>query len=210
MTAHSSACSELLRAATYAAEKHRLGAPRKGQDAAPYINHPIAVANLLASEAGIDEVSVLQAALLHDVVEDTPTPISELEARFGPVVAGIVFEVTDDKSVPKEARKRLQVVNAPAKSKGAAWLKAADKTCNLREIVASPPPWELERKLAYFEHAAEVVRGLQHLTPRLLQLFEEAYALRASLRQDKAGCPPASGPEPLTREHLLKIHRGEA
>lgn len=178
MNAHFSACSEVLRAAAYAADKHRLGAPRKGKDATPYINHPIAVANLLTSEAQIDDVMVLQAALLHDVVEDTPTPLSELETQFGAAVASLVQEVTDDKSLPKEERKRLQVVKAASKSKGAAWLKAADKTCNLREIAASPPPWELERKLAYFEHAAQVVRGLQHLTPRLRELFEEAYALR--------------------------------
>jgi guanosine-3',5'-bis(diphosphate) 3'-pyrophosphohydrolase len=181
MTAHESACSELLRAAAYAAEKHRLGAPRKGKDAAPYINHPITVANLLASEAGIDDVAVLQAALLHDVVEDTPTPNAELELQFGAVVAGIVHEVTDDKSLPKQERKRLQVVNATGKSERAAWLKAADKTCNLREILASPPPWDLEVKLAYFEHAAEVVRKLQNLPPRLRELFEEAYALRTQL-----------------------------
>jgi GTP diphosphokinase / guanosine-3',5'-bis(diphosphate) 3'-diphosphatase len=181
MPAHPSACSELLRAAAYAAEKHKLGAPRKGKDAAPYVNHPIAVANLLASEARIDDIAVLQAALLHDVVEDTRTPIEEIEALFGAAVAGIVQEVTDDKSLPGAERKRLQIVNAPGKSQGAAWLKAADKTCNLREIVASAPPWELERKLAYFEHAAQVVRNLPHLPPRLRELFEEAYALRAQL-----------------------------
>jgi GTP diphosphokinase / guanosine-3',5'-bis(diphosphate) 3'-diphosphatase len=183
MTAHLFACSEILRAATYAAEKHSRGAPRKGKDAAPYINHPIAVANLLASEAHIEDVVVLQAALLHDVVEDTPTPISELEARFGPAVAGVVQEVTDDKSLTYEERKRLQVVNAASKSARAAWLKAADKTCNLREIVSAPPPWELERKLAYFEHAAQVVRNLVHLTPRLRELFEEAYALRTLINE---------------------------
>jgi GTP diphosphokinase / guanosine-3',5'-bis(diphosphate) 3'-diphosphatase len=186
MTAQLFACSEILRAAVYAAEKHRLGAPRKGKDAAPYINHPIAVANLLATEAQIGDVVVLQAALLHDVVEDTPTSLSELEVRFGPAVAGIVQEVTDDKSLPNEERKRLQIVKASSKSPGAAWLKAADKTCNLREIVSAPPPWELERKLAYFEHAAQVVRSLQHLTPRLRQLFEEAYALRSRLDEPDA------------------------
>jgi GTP diphosphokinase / guanosine-3',5'-bis(diphosphate) 3'-diphosphatase len=181
MKIHATVCSDILRAAAYAADKHRLGAPRKGADAAPYINHPLAVANLLATEAGIDDAVVLQAALLHDVAEDTPTPITELAAEFGPAVAGIVQEVTDDKALPKDERKRLQVVNAPSKSQGAALVKAADKICNLREIVAAPPPWDLAQKLAYFEHAAQVVRRLPHLPARMRDLFEQAYALRGSL-----------------------------
>jgi len=51
----------------------------------------------------------LQAALLHDTVEDTDTTMDEIEAEFGAEVAGIVAEVTDDKSLPKQERKRLQV-----------------------------------------------------------------------------------------------------
>ena len=148
---------------------------------------------LLASEAGIDDVVVLQAALLHDVVEDTPTSIADVQAEFGAAVASIVQELTDDKSLPKEERKRLQVVNAPSKSQGAAWVKAADKICNLREIVAAPPPWELARKLAYFDHAAAVVRRLPHLPARLRDLFEQAFALRDWLEQDllPSGAAPA-------------------
>jgi GTP diphosphokinase / guanosine-3',5'-bis(diphosphate) 3'-diphosphatase len=180
--AHSiSICSEILRAAAYAAEKHRKGPHRKGADATPYINHPLAVANLLATEVGIEDVTVLQAALLHDVVEDTGTTADELEAVFGKEVVGIVLEVSDDKRLPKEERKRLQIVNASHKSARAALVKAADKTCNLREIVSAPPPWPIERKHEYFEHAAKVVRQLPDLPPRLRELFEEAYALNAHL-----------------------------
>ena len=130
------ACSELLRPAAYAAARHRFTPPRKGADAAPYINHPLAVADFLAREAGIDDLVVLQAALLHDVLEDTPTAVAELLDRFGAEVTAIVQEVTDDKSLPQPERKRLQVANAPRKSKGAAWVKLADKCCNLREVIA--------------------------------------------------------------------------
>lgn len=183
MTTHQFVCSELLRAAAYAAQKHRLGPHRKGADAAPYINHPIAVANLLASAAGVEDVAVLQAALLHDVVEDTGTPLAEVQEQFGAAVAGLVDEVSDDKSLPPEERKRLQVTNAAKKSPGAAWIKVADKTCNLCEIVSAPPPWDLARKLAYFDHAAEVVRQLPHLPVQLRNLFEEAYARRSRLQE---------------------------
>src|SRR5687768_13721156 len=84
----------LLRAAAFAALKHR-DQRRKGQGATPYINHPLAVANVLANEARINDPVVLAAALLHDTVEDTETTHDELVAEFGVAIAGVVAEVTD-------------------------------------------------------------------------------------------------------------------
>jgi guanosine-3',5'-bis(diphosphate) 3'-pyrophosphohydrolase len=54
----------------------------------------------------------LAAAYLHDVVEDTKTTFDELEKEFGPEIAAIVRECTDDKSLPKDVRKRKQVEHA--------------------------------------------------------------------------------------------------
>jgi guanosine-3',5'-bis(diphosphate) 3'-pyrophosphohydrolase len=101
----------ILRAAAFAADKHR-NQRRKDADASPYINHPIALANVLA-QAGIDDTAVLAAALLHDTIEDTDTTTEELLDAFGAQIAGIVCEVTDDKSLPKAERKRLQIEHAP-------------------------------------------------------------------------------------------------
>src|SRR5205085_1751160 len=109
-----SICSGILRAVAYAADKHG-GQKRKGDAGVPYITHPIAVANLLATDLGIEDLAVLQAALLHDVVEDTGTSAEALAAEFGQEVVGIVLEVTDDKTLDKEVRKQLQVDNAPHK-----------------------------------------------------------------------------------------------
>ena len=64
--------AKVIKAADFAAKKHR-DQRRKGLDETPYINHPIGVANILANEGGIDDPIVLQAALLHDTVEDTDT-----------------------------------------------------------------------------------------------------------------------------------------
>ena len=50
--------------------------------------------------------------MLHDTVEDTDTTLDEIEERFGANIRKIVAEVTDDKSLPKEERKRLQIVHA--------------------------------------------------------------------------------------------------
>ena len=70
----------LLEALAFAAHKHR-DQRRKGGFAPPYINHPIAVAQVLAGEGGIDETAVLMAAVLHDTIEDTETTADELRAH---------------------------------------------------------------------------------------------------------------------------------
>src|ERR1700757_1814872 len=102
--------SRVLSAATFAAERHR-DQRRKGKDASPYINHPLALATLLA-ERGERAAALLMAALLHDTVEDTATTFEDIERSFGSEVADIVREVTDDKTLTKAERKRLQIEHA--------------------------------------------------------------------------------------------------
>lgn len=168
----------LLDAIGFAAERHR-NQRRKDYEASPYINHPIALANVLANEGGVTDVEVLQAAVLHDTIEDTETTFDDLASRFGARVADIVAEVTDDKSLPKEVRKQLQIEHAPHKTPEAALVKLADKICNLRDIAATPPAdWSLERRRAYFEWAKQVVDGLPKANDKLLEVFNAAYARR--------------------------------
>ncbi len=87
----------IVKAAQFAAEKHK-NQRRKDADASPYINHPLALASVLAVEGGIENPDVICAALLHDTIEDTKTSAEELEAIFGGKVTGIVLEVTDNKN----------------------------------------------------------------------------------------------------------------
>src|SRR5262249_43597128 len=129
--------TRLLQAIDFAAQKHS-GQRRKSADAAPYINHPLRVARLLAEVGGVEDEEVLIAAVLHDTLEDTPTPPDELEAAFGPAVRRLVQEVTDDKSLPKAERKRLQVAHAPGLSPGAALIKLADKIANVHDLAHAP------------------------------------------------------------------------
>lgn len=169
---------QLIAAIAFAAEKHR-NQRRKDADASPYINHPIALANLLANEAGIDDLRVLLAAVLHDTIEDTETTVLGLARNFGQDVANIVLEVTDDKALPKAERKRLQVEHAAAISRRAKLVKLADKICNLRDIASLPPAgWSVERKREYFDWAKAVVDGLRGVHPGLEHLFDEAYRAR--------------------------------
>ena len=114
------ALKSLIDAVAFAAQKHR-DQRRKDHHSSPYINHPIALAHVLAFEANVTDQVVLVAAVLHDTIEDTGTTAAELAERFGAEVAAIVEEVTDDKSLSSERRKLLQIEHAPhLSSRGAA------------------------------------------------------------------------------------------
>jgi guanosine-3',5'-bis(diphosphate) 3'-pyrophosphohydrolase len=161
-----------IQAVAFAADKHR-NQRRKDAEASPYINHPIALANVLANEGGVQDVTVLCAAVLHDTIEDTETTADELRALFGDQVAAVVLEVTDDKSLDKAQRKQLQIEHAAHCSPQAKLVKLADKICNLRDLLASPPAdWSAERKQNYFDWAVNVVAGLRGVHPGLEAVFD--------------------------------------
>jgi guanosine-3',5'-bis(diphosphate) 3'-pyrophosphohydrolase len=168
----------VLEALAFAAHKHR-DQRRKDAAASPYINHPIALANVLVQEGAVSEPEVIAAALLHDTVEDTQTTPAELRAAFGERVAQVVEEVTDDKSLPKAERKRLQIENAARISREAKLVKLADKICNLRDMADhAPASWDLVRRREYFDWAKAVIDRLRGVHPRLEAAFDAAYARR--------------------------------
>ena len=165
----------LLEAVAFAADKHR-NQRRKDAEASPYINHPIALANLL-KRAGVDDVAVLCAALLHDTIEDTNTTAAELRVHFGEIITSVVLEVTDDQALDKAERKRLQVEHAHALSERAKLVKLADKICNVYDMVAAPPAkWPLERKTQYLQWAKDVVDRLRGTHAGLEATFDEVYS----------------------------------
>ena len=166
------AVQEVLRAAQFAAEKHA-SQKRKGAAAEPYLNHLIEVAGLVAMALSQPDTNLVIAALLHDTIEDTETTREELIGRFGSDVADLVVELTDDKSLPKAERKRLQIEHAPKMSVRAQTIKLADKLSNLRSILSSPPPdWDYRRKREYFDWAKRVVDGFAAPNPILKAEFE--------------------------------------
>ncbi|XP_062062263.1 guanosine-3',5'-bis(diphosphate) 3'-pyrophosphohydrolase MESH1 [Lepus europaeus] len=173
-----SEAAQLLEAADFAARKHRQQR-RKDPERTPYINHPIGVARILTHEAGITDIVVLQAALLHDTVEDTDTTLDEVELHFGAQVRRLVEEVTDDKTLPKPERKRLQVEHAPHSSRGAKLVKLADKLYNLRDLKrCTPEGWSEPRVQEYFEWAAQVVKGLRGTNRQLEEALEQLFSER--------------------------------
>jgi GTP diphosphokinase / guanosine-3',5'-bis(diphosphate) 3'-diphosphatase len=161
----------LLKAALYAARKH-LGQTRKGENSAPYINHPIEVASFIAEIGGIENETVLAAALLHDTVEDTDAKAEELQELFGEEVTSIVLEVTDDKSLPKLQRKQLQVEQAVSLSPEAKLIRIADKISNIQDITYSPPKrWSKKRREKYLDWAEKVVGQCNNTNPALEKHF---------------------------------------
>lgn len=165
--------SQFLNAVHFSAYKHR-NQRRKGVDGSPYINHPIAVAELLWRVGQVRDMNLLVAAILHDTIEDTETGAEELEALFGGEVLALVQECTDDKSLPKLERKRLQILHAPHKSSGAKQIKMADKISNVEDITHNPPgDWSRERRLEYLDWAEQVVAGLRDANAGLAGHFDE-------------------------------------
>ena len=178
ITMNDNALGLVLKASQFAAEKHR-NQRRKDAEASPYINHPIALANVLANEGNVTDPIVLCAALLHDTIEDTNTTAEELAAIFGQRITDVVLEVTDDKGLEKAVRKQLQIEHARHASPQAKLVKLADKICNLRDIAATPPAdWTAKRKAEYFEWAKKVIDGVRGVHPKLENLFDETYRLR--------------------------------
>ena len=172
--------SLILKALEFAAGRHR-SQFRKGLDRTPYINHPIQVASLLANDAGETDPVLLSAAILHDVIEDTVDSVEErdelitiIAEMFGEEILSLTLEVTDDKTLEKKERKRLQVENASHKSANAKKLKIADKIMNLQDITNNPPEdWQLQRISDYFDWAENVVAGLRGVNKKLEDMFDE-------------------------------------
>lgn len=178
----------VLQAAKFASDKHR-DQRRKDDSLSPYMNHLIDVAHLLCEVASVEDPEILAAALLHDTLEDTLTAPDELETKFGQRVLGIVLEVTDDKTLPKDVRKQLQIEHSAGLSKEAVLIKIADKISNVRDIICSPPSdWDLERRKGYLDWAEKVIGNCPNVNGALKNRFDSLLEKgRAELDELKEG-----------------------
>ena len=165
----------LARAYEFAARYHT-EQRRKGVKAEPYINHLAEVALLVSESTDGADANLVLAAVLHDTIEDTKATYDDLVSAFGQDVAELVKEVTDDKTIPKAQRKRLQVEHAPHLSPRARMIKIADKTSNLRSVLHSPPvDWSPERRRRYFAWAKTVVAGARGVNRAIEAAFDAEY-----------------------------------
>jgi len=158
--------------------------PDTSQDHSGVIHVQLPKAQLRAIGGNVTDRATLVAAILHDTVEDTETTFEELCGQFGEDVSSLVREVTDDKSLDKAMRKQLQIEHAARSSDKAKQIKLADKICNIRDIMSSPPAdWTLERRNEYLDWSCKVVSGCRGVNVKLEQLFDHTIEqARKSLR----------------------------
>jgi hypothetical protein len=199
----------LIAALRFAADAHA-NQRRKGAGQEPYINHLIEVLHLVIEGAGTDDIHLLQAALLHDVVEDTAFTKADIAARFGPQVADIVMECSDDMSLPREERRRRRIEAATAKSAAFKTVKAADMISNLRALLTSPPAgWPPEWRLGYAGTVRRMAQAIAGAAPNLDRtLARELERVEQALRAEEA----AEGPHAPARtdgERLLAAEAGQ-
>lgn len=164
----------LTQAFSFAAQAH-VDQRRKGGRQEPYLNHLAEVASLVAEATEGADINLIIAALLHDVIEDVGITHPQLVKTFGEDVASLVSEVTDDKTLAKAERKRLQIVTAPSKSPRAKIIKIADKVSNLWALVVSPPTgWSDDRVREYVSWSSQVVEGCRGVNGWLEDQFNNA------------------------------------
>ena len=173
------------KALLFAAEAHR-NQRRKGAAQEPYLNHLIEVVDLVVQATGSADMDMVIAALLHDVVEDTPTTYEDVATGFGERVAEIVRENSDNMSLPKAERRRARIAAMALKSREARIVKMADIISNLRAIAVSPPAgWSTERKLGYLEGCRQVVDAGRGTETSIERIFDEtATDVERTLRDD--------------------------
>jgi guanosine-3',5'-bis(diphosphate) 3'-pyrophosphohydrolase len=167
-----------LEALDFAAQRHS-AQRRKGPDAAPYVNHLIEVAMLVSSVGKVADVEVLIAAVLHDVLEDTPTTAAEVEALYGERVRQLVEALSDDKSLPRQRRREIALEELPAMDALVKVIKLADLSSNIKLL---PPNWSDERKLEYLEWSERAATICSPECQPLAELYwQRAGATRAKL-----------------------------
>jgi (p)ppGpp synthase/HD superfamily hydrolase len=183
--------TSIERALRAAIEAHD-GQIRKGLTPAPYIVHPLHVALMLARWS--QDESVILAGLLHDTVEDSPTwTLERVAEQFGSHVAGIVGELTEDKSRSWEERKRAGIDRVPHLSPQAATVKACDVIHNLTTLLSElrAHPAQAHSIWAGFkggrertlEMSAELVEALsQRVEPKVARTLR--HALQALVDQE--------------------------
>ena len=166
--------NKILFACKFASVKHK-NQRRKDADKTPYINHPLEVAEFLSS-AGITNADTLIASILHDTIEDTNTTKNELTDLFGDDVCRIVSECTDDKSLSKIQRKKLQIEHAKHASNEAKLVKLGDKWSNISSILKTPPVhWTPAEKIGYVKWCYKVCENCfgvnENVDKQLKELF---------------------------------------
>lgn len=148
------AAERYVAALRFAAERH--AGQRVPGTELPYLVHVTSVAAEVIVALPDSNLAVA-CALLHDVVEDTPTTLDEVTARFGADVAAGVAALTKDAAVPKPERMADSLRRIRAQPHDIWAVKLADRITNLAE---PPATWTRERRIAYRDEAIAIADAL--------------------------------------------------
>jgi (p)ppGpp synthase/HD superfamily hydrolase len=151
--------SPLLEGAFGLAQGAHHGPRRRGDTD---IEHPARVAELLA-ERGFDE-PIVAAALLHDVIEDTATDLEEIEDRFGPEVARLVGEMTENERIEPYEERKAEHRHRVTRDRSVAAIYAADKLSRTEKLLADDPAATEQPRL---DHYVKTFRELCDTYPDL-------------------------------------------
>ena len=215
--------SRLIAAFHYADEEH---ASQKRKDGSPYITHPLAVAEIVA-ELGLDMDSIV-AALLHDVVEDTPATREDIVKRFGPTVADLVDGVTKLTRMQYTSKEEEQMENlrkmfmAMAKDVRVILIKLCDRLHNMRTMMYQSEKKQREKSLETMEIYAPIAHrlgmqklkweledlSLQYLDPVGYHDIEVELAARSSAHQEFMDAIQAHIEERLRSEGIEAVVYG--
>lgn len=165
--------SQLLEAIFFVAQRHSTQR-RKGPGGQPYVNHLIEAAALLSTVGGVSDVEVLMAAVLHDVLEDTPTTREEVLTLFGARVLELVDSVTDDKRLSRAERRQQVLDHLPHAANETKVIKLADLCSN---VMTLPSDWEPGRAREYLLWARSAAELCADSNPALAQLFSERWTI---------------------------------
>lgn len=158
---------EILQAMQFSAERHRFQT-RKNDRKTPYVSHCFEVAYKVMSVGQVRDLTVILASLLHDTLKDTQTTAEEIEKKFGAEVAKVVGELTGNKKISLQEKKRQETINASYRSKPAAIVQLADTLCNTLELLNHPPKgWSRSYIDQYFQWAQTIVDRLPSVNSKL-------------------------------------------
>jgi (p)ppGpp synthase/HD superfamily hydrolase len=171
----------ILAALQFSVQKH-LRQMSKESDNGTYLDQRIAVTDVLSRIGHVTDITILTAAILHYVFDDTQTLKLELDQHFGPKVRYLVQELSENKNSSEPNRMRVQLKRASTLSFPAKNILLAEKICNMQSISSNnPADWSLERKCEYMTQLAQIATSCRGANPYLDQYFNELIEARMEM-----------------------------
>jgi len=148
-------------------------------DGGTYISRRIVVTEILSRVGRVTDITILTAAILHQVFDCSQTHKLEFDKCFGSEARFLVQELTEDNNLAEPERMQALVVRAPQLSSRAKQIIVAEKICKLQTITpVEPADWSFEQKTGFMTWLSQVVAGCRGANPNLDHYFDELFQER--------------------------------